>query len=131
MPSKAQLLSKHQWENRILLVFAEQADNSLFVKQLTHFQEDKVGLVDRDLVIYQIYEYQGTAPNRKELYAEEVEELRIKYQVAKGDFVVILIGKDGGEKLRKTNELLTRELLYATIDVMPMRRAEMRRKKND
>ncbi|MEN0050651.1 MAG: DUF4174 domain-containing protein, partial [Bacteroidota bacterium] len=43
-------------------------------------------------------------------------------------FTVILIGKDGGEKLRRKGKLLTRKALYQTIDVMPMRRAEMRRK---
>ncbi|MBT8185067.1 MAG: DUF4174 domain-containing protein, partial [Eudoraea sp.] len=38
-------------------------------------------------------------------------------------------GLDGGIKYRKT-ALLTMEELFSIIDSMPMRRAEMRKKKN-
>ncbi len=49
-----------------------------------------------------------------------------KYKVdAHTDFTVILVGKDGSEKLRSQN-LLTTEKLFALIDSMPMRRGEMR-----
>ena len=47
-----------------------------------------------------------------------------------GQFEVILIGLDGGVKLRKS-ELLSSEELFTVIDGMPMRRAEIRRSKND
>lgn len=49
------------------------------------------------------------------------------YRVNKPAFTIILIGKDGGEKYR-TNKILLPEKLFAIIDAMPMRRAEMRRK---
>ena len=41
------------------------------------------------------------------------------------DFVVILIGKDGGEKLRSRHPLRV-ESLTKGIDAMPMRQDEMR-----
>jgi hypothetical protein len=40
----------------------------------------------------------------------------------------VLIGKDGGEKLRRTTPLSPEEL-FAIVDAMPMRRAEMRERK--
>ena len=40
-------------------------------------------------------------------------------------FSVVLVGKDGGEKLRRTTPLAPAEL-FALVDAMPMRRAEMR-----
>lgn len=43
-------------------------------------------------------------------------------------FSVVLIGKDGGEKLRRTTPLPPEEL-FAVVDAMPMRRAEMRSSK--
>jgi len=43
-------------------------------------------------------------------------------------FSVVLIGKDGGEKLRRDSFLSTREL-FAFVDAMPMRRAEMERER--
>jgi len=44
-------------------------------------------------------------------------------------FSVTLIGKDGGEKLRRTT-LLAPEELFAIVDAMPMRRAEIRDQKS-
>lgn len=41
-------------------------------------------------------------------------------------FVALLVGKDGGEKLR-SGEPLGRAALFPLIDAMPMRRDEMRR----
>ncbi len=43
-------------------------------------------------------------------------------------FSVALIGKDGGEKLRRTTSLAPAEL-FALVDAMPLRRAEMRERK--
>lgn len=40
-------------------------------------------------------------------------------------FSVVLIGKDGGEKLRRTTPLPPADL-FALVDAMPMRQAEMR-----
>jgi hypothetical protein len=40
-------------------------------------------------------------------------------------FSVVLIGKDGGEKLRQGTPLAPAEL-FALVDAMPMRQAEMR-----
>ena len=44
-------------------------------------------------------------------------------------FTIILIGRDGGEKYR-TNQLTTTTQLFALIDAMPMRKAEVWKKKN-
>lgn len=40
--------------------------------------------------------------------------------------LVILIGKDGGEKYRKST-ILSNENLFAIIDAMPMCRTEMKK----
>jgi hypothetical protein len=50
-----------------------------------------------------------------------------EYKKTDSGFEVILLGLDGGIKLQQ-NELLNLEKLYATIDVMPMRRRELERK---
>ncbi len=50
--------------------------------------------------------------------------LRRKFRLPAG-FTAILIGKDGGEKLRRAKPFPT-ALLERTIDAMPMRRAGRR-----
>ena len=53
--------------------------------------------------------------------------LRSHYRVGAGQFTVILVGKDGGEKYR-AERVVDPDELFALIDMMPMRRREMRGK---
>ena len=52
-------------------------------------------------------------------------ELRNRYNVSAGDAAVLLVGKDGGVKIRQAHAL-SAETLFTTIDAMPMRQREMR-----
>ncbi|MEM0991652.1 MAG: DUF4174 domain-containing protein [Bacteroidota bacterium] len=122
-------LAKHRWQDRVILVFAAAPTDSLFQQQIQHLEQDMAGLEERDLVIYQLLETQAFDPKQQALDKKVVEQLRKKYEAPIDVFTTILIGKDGGEKLRVKYKILDRELLYATIDAMPMRRAEMKRKK--
>ncbi|NBF41151.1 MAG: DUF4174 domain-containing protein [Spirochaetes bacterium] len=56
---------------------------------------------------------------------ECIDSLRDKYGVDGQQFVVLLIGKDGGVKLRAEEPVTTTEL-FSLIDSMPMRRREIR-----
>ncbi|MEO1019351.1 MAG: DUF4174 domain-containing protein, partial [Pseudomonadota bacterium] len=51
-------------------------------------------------------------------------DLRDAFGVENSDFRVLLIGKDGGVKLR-SNEWVSAHEVFALIDTMPMRRREM------
>jgi hypothetical protein len=51
--------------------------------------------------------------------------LRKRLSVPSGRFTVILIGKDGGEKIRQGSSVDLKEI-FAIIDAMPMRQQEMR-----
>lgn len=53
--------------------------------------------------------------------------LQSRYKVARNAFTVLLIGKDGGIKLRSV-EPVRPERLFAIIDAMPMRQEEMHRR---
>jgi hypothetical protein len=48
--------------------------------------------------------------------------------VSRGEFAVILMGKDGGIKLRRQSQTKLTDI-FALIDAMPMRREEMRQKR--
>ena len=50
--------------------------------------------------------------------------MRQKFSVRQGSFLVILIGKDGEEKMRRQKVNLTE--IFAVIDGMPMRQREMK-----
>ena len=56
--------------------------------------------------------------------ADESRRLVNQYAIGENAFSVVLIGKDGGEKLR-VDEVPDLQAIYAVIDGMPMRSREM------
>ena len=126
MSQSTDLLHLHQWKQRVLLLFTSDASNSLYQQQLDEYQQQEAGLKERDLVMYKILNDKVIAPSGREYDRSVAQVLRNQYQVEKPGLTVVLIGKDGGEKLTEPGRLRTDEL-FATIDGMPMRQREMRR----
>ena len=103
-------------DKRQLLLFTQNKDTGLAEKQLAIWKEAQAEMEERDLTI--------TVITGNDL-------LYKKYKVdSLTEFTVILLGKDGGEKLR-TQNLLTTNKLFALIDAMPMRRQEMQKKEKN
>ena len=97
--------------DRTLLIFGKEAAPGTVEQQLLLFQKDTAGMKERDLKIQVI---------------DVGNSLIKKYKVLENQFTVLLLGKDGGEKLR-TLQLLSTAKLFSIIDAMPMRRQEMRK----
>ena len=124
----AQILKPYQWENRIVLIFTNDVNAEKYQKQLAVFQSDKAGLEERKLLIGKVTPRQYCLGLEDSKCVQSAELYR-QFYTKNRDFEVILIGLDGGVKLRQT-AILSLEKLFATIDVMPMRRAELRNRKN-
>lgn len=123
-----QPIAKHQWKDRLLLLFSNRQDDAVALQQLKRFRNDTAALKERDLLIYRISPKIVTGPEGE---PEITSEWFYKYyHVGKDEFNLILIGKDGGEKLR-SEELIEVQKVFDLIDSMPMRQAEMRRRKKD
>ncbi|PHN00816.1 DUF4174 domain-containing protein [Flavilitoribacter nigricans] len=126
MTLNGQPLAKHQWKDRLILVFSNSPGDSVATEQLERFREDTAAVKDRDLLIYRITPAMVNGPGGQQ---ETTSEWFYKYyRVGKDEFNIILIGKDGGEKLR-SEQLIQPEKIFDLIDTMPMRRAEMKRDK--
>ena len=122
-------LAPYRGDYRPLLVFSPPADPRLMI-QSDALDAVHAGLVERDQVVLimvgtgaRTIEMRGGAVTQGA--APDNEALRARFGVKAEEFAVILVGKDGGEKLR-TDEVLSPIRLFATIDAMPMRRREMR-----
>lgn len=87
---------------RILLIAAPSLNDDAYRTQAALLLPALAGLNERDFVV--------------------------QIQFGTKSFSVVLIGKDGGEKLRRATPLSPEEL-FAIVDAMPMRRAEMRGQK--
>lgn len=112
--------------SRPLLVFASKPDDPDLEIQLRTLEQHAAEGHDRDLVTIAL-PYRNPGPTAAQLSRDDAEAARRRFHVAPGQFVVVLLGKDGGEKLRSTKPL-TMDKLNATIDAMPMRQDEMRGK---
>lgn len=124
MAVNAQDLKDHQWEDRLVLVLADNKDKQNFQKQLAELQKDREALKERKLVIYQILPDKFTTGLKAESWKNN-SELYHKYKTNNQDFQVLLIGLDGSIKLEQS-AVLSLKKLFSTIDSMPMRQSEMR-----
>lgn len=97
----AQDLTKHQWKERVLLIVTDNPNSKEFQKQVKTLQYQETELKNRKLIIYQI-----TPSEYKMGFSEEKkwiknDKLYNNTKTIDTSFEVILIGLDGGEKLRQ------------------------------
>lgn len=123
---QAQDIRQYQWKNRLLLLFAPSSESATFKKQYDHLTNKQEEVTERDLLIFQLFLLGGQYDNGI-LTKEESQKLYKRYEVPRDAFTLLLIGKDGGLKLRRS-EFTEVNDIFNLIDSMPMRQAEMRRR---
>jgi len=102
----------------------------LFNSQLDLLKEKEAALKERKLIIYQIKgDKYRVGVSSEEEWRKIVHQDLHKIKQKDSRFEVILIGLDGGIKLRQ-NSIILEEDLFALIDGMPMRIRELKNKKN-
>ncbi len=110
---------------RPLLIFAAKPDDPQLEIQIRTLKEHASAVQERDVVPVTVV-YNNPEPATAASFApEEALAVRRRFNVPPDMFTVILIGKDGGEKLRSSKPL-SMEKLNETIDSMPMRQEEMK-----
>lgn len=103
-------LAQYRWHNRPLVIFAPSKTDPAYVAQMAMLEKQKAELADRDIIVLSDTSPTANGTLRKQLNPKAFE--------------VVLVGKDGGMKLRETTPLDT-EVLFSTIDKMPMRQAKL------
>ncbi len=108
-------LSQFHWKKRPVVVFADSTEDPAFIEQLELLRAGVAELAERDVVVLT-----DTAPAAR-------SAMRLKLRPR--GFMLVLIGKDGGVKLRKPFPWDVREITRS-IDKMPMRQREIREEKD-
>ena len=103
---------------RLLLLLATTANQPDFKRQKSLLADALAGLAERDFRVVEVL-YDQLGPSDRPL-------LLRKLGGPLPAFAAVLIGKDGGVKLRQTRPVTPQEL-FGLVDQMPMRRQEMRR----
>lgn len=102
-------LNQYQWHYRPVVIFAPSETEANYVQQMAMLKKTEAELADRDIIVLS-----DTAP---------ATQGQLRAQLKPQGFEVVLIGKDGGMKLRQQTPVSSAVLL-STIDSMPMRKAE-------
>ena len=111
-------LAQMQWERRVLIVAAPSAQDPTLAAQRRILGTWTAKRDERDLTVVEVVGDQVRGAG------DTAPALRHKFRLPAG-FTAILVGKDGGEKLRSAKPFPT-ALLEQTVDAMPMRRAGRR-----
>jgi len=108
-------LSEFRWKKRPVLVFADSDQDPAFIEQmeLLHAREEE--LVARDVIVLTDTDPDARSP--------------LRLMMRPRGFMLVLVGKDGGNKLRKPFPWDVREI-SRSIDKMPMRQREIRENKD-
>ena len=107
-------LSDFLWQARPIVVFADSENDPRFEQQIALLEEQAEALAERDVVVLTDTDASVISDLRKELRPR--------------GFMMVLIGKDGGIKLRKASPWDVREV-SRVIDKMPMRQREVRERR--
>jgi len=114
---------------RPVLVFAPGLDDPQLVEQFNRLKAAPIDLKSRDVLYVPIVPeghnqpIPGSRVPTARLSEDELAAMRHHFKVEPDEFLVILIGKDGEEKLSSRSPVPV-ERLKSLIDSMPMRKSE-------
>ncbi|MEG3083182.1 DUF4174 domain-containing protein [Sphingomonas sp. PB2P12] len=111
-------IAQMKWERRVLIVAAPSPEDASLAEQRRILAVWKTRADARDLSVVEVVGDQVRGAG------DTAAQIRRKYRLPPA-FTAILIGKDGGEKLRSAKPFPAAGL-EETIDAMPMRKAGQR-----
>ncbi|MEM7031799.1 MAG: DUF4174 domain-containing protein [Chloroflexota bacterium] len=110
-----------RWQNRLIIIFTDEEDDQT-IKEILLAEQLEVD--DRHILWFVVSDGNVVTNYEGSIHFTFANGLKEQYASPDTLLEVVLIGKDGGVKYR-ANILDTAEI-YARIDQMPMRQAEMR-----
>jgi hypothetical protein len=120
-------LTQFQWKNRLLFLFAEDANDPFFKNLQRQIMAQKAEVDDRDLIVFELPAKGPARMGTTPLDRQQADSIRTHFDMPSNTFSLILVGKDGGIKLKREDRV-DLSAVFGLIDSMPMRQREMQRK---
>lgn len=118
---QSQDLSRHHWENRLILLLTEDLADENFISQLKELENGLKSLEERKVLVYQVFQYKMKLGLAKDTEWTAATNLYKKYDKNGSPFEIYLIGLDGKIKLQDDN-CISIDKILDLIDSMPMRK---------
>ncbi len=120
-PVQSQDLSKHHWENRLILLLTEDLEDENFTSQLKELENGVKGLEERKVIVYRVFEHKMKLGLAKDTDWTAATNLYKKFDTNDSPFEIYLIGLNGKIKMQDTN-CVSIDKILDLIDSMPMRK---------
>ena len=118
-------IDQFRWKNRIVVLFSSDSGSDAYQTQVNIFSSLKKELLDRDLILISLFDNECSTLNGETISDSSDKSIRDSLSASDLSYSIILIGKDGGVKLKR-EMVLEPEELFHVIDRMPMRQREIR-----
>ncbi|WP_206607738.1 DUF4174 domain-containing protein [Ferruginivarius sediminum] len=119
-------MERFLWEKRPLVMTVPRADNAAYGQQLEVVANHAEGFAERDMVVIAVVGDERVEVDGRLAADLNGGDIRRRLNLPQTRFEVVLVGKDGAVKRRST-QAIPANVLFQTIDAMPMRQREMRR----
>ena len=122
--SKPFELTEYRWNRRVLVLSAASLDDPALIRQQQELALTQLPFESRDMVLVTLVDGPAASVDGRALSSAEVSAARAKLGLQDNAFAIRLIGKDGSVKLSRDTATSMADI-YALIDTMPMRQAEV------
>lgn len=118
-----------RWKNRIVLVITDSEESLRYDQQIKALEPINSDFTERKLILIDVRKdkfrirFDGKKNTENSSWIMNAALYKM-YALNADDLTIVLLGLDGGIKIRQ-GEIISRTELFNTIDAMPMRRAEM------
>lgn len=113
------LLESHLWQDRVVVLLTHDVNTPDYIKQVQALSASKDGLIERDILLYHVVQHSYVKQDARVLPHIPASRFMDYFDASRHAFTVMVIGKDGTEKLRK-HTFITTDALFALVDAMPM-----------
>ena len=85
------VLSTYDQSTNAIIIFAPDNRSNQYVQSISRLTKDPLGLDQRNIVIFEIFETGGIGPGGESLSEEQVTSIREHYEIESGNFSEILV----------------------------------------
>jgi hypothetical protein len=118
-------LDRYRWRSRVVVLFAPSAGTPAYAEQRAALADEADALRARDMMVVSAFADGSGAVDGRPLAPGAAATLRRRLRAPADGLTVLLVGKDGGTKLRRRAPVAPGDL-FALVDGMPMGRVEAR-----
>jgi len=118
-------LDDYRWKNRVIILLSDDKKNDDYRQQVDQLYKNSGGVKERDLRIVSVFDNGASNLDGKEITAGSAQKIQDRYGDGRNSFLFLLIGKDGGVKLRRDHSVPAKRI-FERIDSMPMRQREIK-----